>query len=120
MEPLLEDVDLTEWIRGPELPDIDPGCRDLDWVIIGGESGKGARPLNINWIRSLVKQCKAASVPVFVKQLGAKPYCEVALSREPCSTDTFDQPLKLRDSHGGDMAEWSEDLRIREMPEVRS
>lgn len=40
----------------------------LDWVIFGGESGPGARPCDIGWIRSGVEQCRAAGVPAFVKQ----------------------------------------------------
>src|SRR5690606_26980225 len=43
----------------------------IDWVIVGGESGPGARPCDIEWILSIVQQCKRAAVPVFVKQLGA-------------------------------------------------
>ena len=43
----------------------------LDWVIVGGESGPDARPCDVAWIRSIVEQCKAASVPVFVKQMGS-------------------------------------------------
>ena len=45
----------------------------IDWVIIGGESGKGARPCNLDWIRWIKDQCVDAGVPVFVKQLGSKP-----------------------------------------------
>ena len=41
---------------------------DIDWVIVGGESGPGARPCDLAWIRGIVGQCKAAGVPVFVKQ----------------------------------------------------
>ncbi len=43
----------------------------LDWVIVGGESGPGARKCDVAWVRSIVRQCKAAGVPAFVKQLGA-------------------------------------------------
>ena len=49
-------------------------CRDVehvDWVIVGGESGPGARPCDVSWIASVVRQCREAGVPVFVKQLGA-------------------------------------------------
>lgn len=42
--------------------------RGLSGVIVGGESGPGARPCNIEWIRKIVQQCKAADVPCFVKQ----------------------------------------------------
>lgn len=78
----------------------------LHWVIVGGESGPGARPMDIDWARSIVAQCKAAGVPVFVKQLGSTPgyygkgWCDLA----------------LRDRKGGDMSEWPENLRVREMP----
>ena len=44
----------------------------IDWLIVGGESGPGARPCNVEWIRSIVQQCRAASVPVFVKQDSAR------------------------------------------------
>jgi len=43
----------------------------LHWVIAGGESGPGARRCDVAWIRTLVDQCRAAAVPVFVKQVGA-------------------------------------------------
>lgn len=46
----------------------------LDWVIVGGESGPGARPCDVGWIRGIVRQCESMEVPVFVKQLGADPY----------------------------------------------
>ena len=42
----------------------------LDWVICGGESGPGARPLNPEWVRSLCDQCVTAGVPFFFKQWG--------------------------------------------------
>jgi protein gp37 len=81
----------------------------LDWVIIGGESGPGARPCNIAWVRSLIKQCRAAGVPVFVKQLGAQPvmFSPVTLR---------DEPWPINDPKGGDPAEWPEDLQVREFP----
>ena len=64
----------------------------IDQVIIGGESGPGARPMQIVWARSLVEQCKDAGVPVFVKQLGG------------------------RVDKRSDPALWPEDLRVREYP----
>ena len=41
----------------------------LDWVIVGAESGPKRRPCKIEWIDSIVDQCKAANVPIFVKQI---------------------------------------------------
>lgn len=75
-----------------------------DWIIVGGESGKGARPFHLDWARSLRDQCAAAGVPLFVKQLGARPHSPA--------------PLRLRHSHGGDPEEWPSDLRIRQFPAV--
>lgn len=46
------------------------GLRMLDWVVAGGESGPGARPMHSEWARSLRDQCKAAGVPFFFKQWG--------------------------------------------------
>jgi protein gp37 len=84
----------------------------IDWVIVGGESGPRARPMDLEWARSLVAQCRAAGVKPFVKQLGSNPW-------EIEHLDTGDHesyPMKLRESHGRDMAEWPEDLRVREFP----
>lgn len=59
LEPLLGPID-TWSLRGPG--------NMFQWVIVGGESGPGARPCEVEWIRSIVEQCRAAEVPVFVKQ----------------------------------------------------
>lgn len=53
--------------------DMGPACPDvpkLDWVIAGGESGPGARPMHPDWARSLRDQCVEAGVPFFFKQWG--------------------------------------------------
>jgi protein gp37 len=93
------------------------GLDRIDWVIVGGESGPGARPCDVAWIRSVVEQCKAAGVPCFVKQLGARPvvgtFDSAAALRDP------NHVLALRDRKGGDMAEWPADLRVRQFPEAR-
>ena len=56
-----------EPLLGP-LPNLD--LRGIDWVITGGESGPGARPLNPDWVRNIRDQCKKASIPFFFKQWG--------------------------------------------------
>lgn len=48
-----------------------PDTPNIDWVVVGGESGPGARPMHPDWARSIVDQCKVAGVPVFVKQLSS-------------------------------------------------
>mgnify|MGYP001613368999 FL=1 len=101
-EPLLEDlgpVDLT----------------GISWCVIGGESGPGARPCRLEWIRSIVAQCREAKVPAFVKQLGANvggdwpefPGWDMERNRYP-----------IRDRKGGDLSEFPADLRVRERPAV--
>ena len=44
--------------------------KDISWVIVGGESGPGARPMKPEWVRSLRRQCRGAKVPFFFKQWG--------------------------------------------------
>ena len=58
LEPLLGPI--------PNLP-----LEGIGWVIVGGESGGKARPMDVEWARDILAQCKAAEVPCFVKQLGA-------------------------------------------------
>jgi protein gp37 len=97
-EPLLGSIDLTELY-----PDIqsenalhalagiraNPNgtasfCRGLDWVIVGGESGPHARPMNPDWARSIREQCKAANVPFFFKQNGEfRPVSDIPIEEIP-------------------------------------
>lgn len=151
-EPLLGRVDLAdlsvdaytkfdaltghkEWPSVVSWSDNSDSGPRLDWVIVGGESGAGARPFDVEWARSVVQQCRAADVPVFVKQLGSFPVVD---NEENCATlaphvgkgtnkrapSTWREPWPwvptLRDRKGGDMAEWPEDLRVRQFPEVRA
>ena len=62
----IKDIGEGNW-KSPELPPVHPG---LDWVIAGGESGPGARPMHPDWARSLRDQCVVAGVPFFFKQWG--------------------------------------------------
>lgn len=72
-EPLLGPIDLLS----KEITNCRGRCShehctpfEIDWVICGGESGPGARPMHPDWARSLRDQCTAASVPFFFKQWG--------------------------------------------------
>lgn len=69
----------------------------LDWVIVGGESGPGARPFDLAWARSVVRQCREAGVPCFYKQGGASNRCE-------------------HSAKGGHFDCFPPDLRVREFP----
>lgn len=79
IEPLLAPVDLTNKDRmcGSYLEPAHVGSNletydrpDIDWVIVGGESGPDARPMHPDWVRSIRDQCQAAGVPFFFKQWG--------------------------------------------------
>lgn len=59
-EPLLGPIDLGRWIE------------PIDWVICGGESGPGARPMHPDWARSLRDQCAEAGIAFFMKQMTRK------------------------------------------------
>jgi protein gp37 len=58
-----------EPLLGP-LPSLD--LRGIDWVIVGGESGPKARPMNPEWVTDLRDQCRIAGIPFFFKQWGGK------------------------------------------------
>lgn len=74
-EPLLGPIFFSESCGGgPGLP--------LDWIIVGGESGSGARHMDDFWALDIVRQCQSAKVNVFVKQLsgmGGRPVKDIAL-----------------------------------------
>ena len=83
VEPMLGAMDLTEVaISRPDLRasvivdalrgtgGYGPRIERLDWVICGGESGPGARPMHPDWVRSLRDQCAAAGTPFLFKQWG--------------------------------------------------
>jgi len=91
----------------------------LDWVIVGGESGPGARPCDVAWLESIVQQCRGADVPCFVKQLGAHPCFMVGgapffHNYHHTHGELFCK--KLSDKQGGDPSEWPESLRVRQFP----
>lgn len=76
MEPLLGPVDLVKagalWsdMNGKIEPGFQQPSRHVSWVIAGGESGAGARPMHPDWARSLRDQCQAAGIPFLFKQWG--------------------------------------------------
>lgn len=104
----------------------------LQWVIVGGESGAGARPCNVEWIRWIVGECQTAHVPVFVKQLGAVPHADPRTAAEFMQhwdarglrrhvTPVPDSKhgvgtLILQDKKGGDADEWPPFLNVRQFP----
>ena len=122
IEPMLENIDIKHYLDGmpepysggvnyvskemasdaccPEMEGMpieqEPEWRQtappIDWIIVGAESGPNRRPCKIEWIRDIVRQCKEASVPVFVKQ------------------------MEINGKITADPSDWPEDLRIQEFP----
>lgn len=86
----------VEPLVGP-VPGLD--FTDIDWVIVGGESGHGARPLDVDWVIDVHERSTAAGAAFFLKQLGTVWAREHGLRGK-----------------GHDMDEWPEDLRVRTMP----
>jgi protein gp37 len=74
-------------------------CPRIHWVIGGGESGRGARPCDLEWLRSLAYCCRSAGVPFFLKQLGSVATRELG-----------------GQGKGEDPERWPADLRVREYP----
>jgi protein gp37 len=123
-EPLLEQIDLTLWLD------------NLHWVIVGGESGFGARPCYLEHIHSIVKQCRSRGVAVFVKQIGSNPVEERVLDftmpdgsrRETEHRENFlrdsvrvsvrsaEAQQRSADRKGGDISEFPNYLQICEFP----
>lgn len=81
-EPLLSALDLY--------PFLERGV--VTWVIVGGETGKRSRAMNLEWVDSIVGQCRGAGVPVFVKQLG-----EVVGGPTHKDIATFPPSLRVRE-----------------------
>ena len=54
----------------PLLGPLEIDLEDIDWVIVGGESGPGFRPMNLEWARDIRDECQAFGVPFFFKQIG--------------------------------------------------
>ena len=89
VEPLWEEVTLP--------------LTGIDWCIVGGQSGSGAKLFDVAWIRSLQDQCRKSGTALYVKQLGARPVSAT-------------ESIELKDEHGGDWNQWPMEYRIRELP----
>lgn len=117
-EPALGPIEWNTWPSRQWLRVVGAdGCATrgkVEWIIVGGESGTKARPFDLAWARSTAEQCKAANIPVFVKQIGSSPLVEDAT----CSLERAirEGGYRLKDRAGANPAEWPEDLRVRESP----
>lgn len=105
----------------------------LSWAVTGGESGPRARPMEVKWITNLVRQFRAAKVPLFVKQLGSIPLVGACRQQHydwgsgiglpdpkfsEWKTDCDKWRIHLKDRKGGEPSEWADHLRVREFPQA--
>lgn len=97
-EPLLGVIEIAKWLDG-----------GIPWVICGGESGPSARLCNVDWIYSLVKQCKANGVACWVKQMGSNAYSP--------SNPMWDNGITGK---GSNPSEWPDELQVQEFPEEKT
>lgn len=110
----------------------------IDQVIVGGESGPGARPNWVPNVRAIVRQCREDGAAPFVKQLGANVRDRNDAGFDGCEPDSWPDMdpfniehdldgisteyqgapvrVRLKSRKGGDMDEWPMDLRVRERP----
>lgn len=104
-EPALGPVDFSQWLRPAGFEN-----QWLDQIIIGGESGPGARPFYVDWARTAISQCLAAGVAPFMKQVGRYP-------NGSGFPPEFDH--RKRDRKGGLMNEWPPEIRVRQFPQTK-
>lgn len=119
-------VDARRWISLEPLigevhgiADLLAAC-DARLVVVGGETGQGARVCEVPWIRRVVRECADARRACYVKQLGAAASDpENGLAGAQLRVPREAEPLiscRLRDRAGANPAEWREDLRLRLLP----
>jgi len=95
VEPMVEPVDVTPW-----LVPRSRGRVQISWIIAGGESGGGARPMHPAWLRGLRDQVHAADARLFVKQIGSNHTLWPGVTGK-----------------GEDPAQWPADLRVQDFPQ---
>lgn len=98
VEPQIARIDLSRFL----FP-----CPTVDWVIVGGESKQGhgePRAFHLDWARLIVQQCREATIPCFVKQMGSNSW-------------DGGRRVRFADSHGGNWGEWPPELKVRQCPE---
>jgi protein gp37 len=96
VEPMLEPVDVAPWLVLPS----DDGRAPISWIIVGGESGGGARPMHPDWVRGLRDHVHAAGAKLFVKQIGSNHALWPSVTGK-----------------GEDPAQWPADLRVQDFPQ---
>jgi protein gp37 len=126
-EPLLGPIDLGKWLECPTCAEsgeiynpIEDAFEDcpahfspLHWIIAGGETGRGARPMHPDWVRNLRDQCQVAGVPFFFKSWGEwAPFDLVTDFYAPRKLIAYDGSLQ------GEYCGWGCDNRAKRFAQV--
>lgn len=115
-EPAIESVGeldiLSAWVEDND---------SLDWLIIGGESGPGARPFVANWGLEFINNYQHVGRPLFFKQMGSNVRAEGACLQHwgpgvRLDTGPYPHRILLKSRHGSDPAEWPPQFRVRQIP----
>jgi protein gp37 len=72
----------------------------IHWVIVGGESGPGARPMQAAWVRAIRDQCRRADVPFFFKQWGGARKDRTGRDLDGCTYDEMPRAARREEAHG--------------------
>lgn len=95
VEPMLEPVDVAPWLASPS----GDGKAPISWIILGGESGGGARLMHPDWVRALRDQVRGAGARLFVKQIGSNHALWPGVTGK-----------------GEDPGQWPADLWVQDLP----
>lgn len=95
IEPLLEDIGTIN-------------LKNIDWVIVGGESGAGARPMKRAWVVNVRRQCRAAKIPFFFKQWGGVRKSETGRVLDGKTYDAFPKVVRQPLANSEFRKKWSQ------------
>lgn len=99
IEPMLGPIDLETLISCPRCAPpshFEPRLNYIDWVVVGGESGPGARPMHTDWVRNIRDQCNETGVPFFMKQMGGHPNKRANLKDIPKDLRIREYPRSMK------------------------
>jgi protein gp37 len=104
LEPLLGYINLDSWLTdevdcGDE-HNFERGTKGIDWVRIGGETGRGARRMALDWVTYVLQKCERDGTPAYLSQLGTIQA----------------RILGLSDTKGAKVNEWPAQLRVQQLP----
>jgi protein gp37 len=97
VEPMLEAINIYDHLKP-----VEASLPSIDWIVVGGESGKTARTMSLEWVRSLKRQCENVDIAFFMKQLSQHDY-----PKTYSDYNSFAQDLQVR--------EFSNDYKIHKV-----